>query len=158
MTTDASLMLDPMTPAEIGEYRKEVMVRLAISYERYRSMTSGDALSLATRRVAALTARTGGSLDTRLFAIRHLDQRIGSAAVSFNREESHLFVWDIFIDPTHRRLGHGRRAMEVLQQMARAEGLQRLQLSIEYGNVTSTDFFGALGYAFVAITAVRPVQ
>lgn len=155
MSPEGMFALEPPTAAQLEEYRSTVATRLAASYERYRHMSPENALSTARYRAGALVDAAAERADTRVLVMQFDGQQIGTVAFSINRNESHLFLWDIFVDAQHRRRGFGVRAMALLERIARSERLERLQLSIEYGNQDSSAFFLRIGYQFVAISAVR---
>ncbi len=62
-----------------------------------------------------------------------------------------LYVWDVEIDAAFRGRGYGRQAMLVAEEVARSQGLARIQLNVFGGNAVARSLYRSLGYAERAV-------
>ncbi len=156
MADDRGLTTVALTGALLAEYRADLLNRLAVSYETYRGVECEAARALAERRVEQFfSALETDPSDTRTLGFRDDGRPVGVVSFTMNRRESHLFLWDILIHGPYRRKGFGTRALAAVERIAAEAGLERVQLSIEYGNESSTRFFARMGYRFVAVSALK---
>jgi ribosomal protein S18 acetylase RimI-like enzyme len=56
------------------------------------------------------------------------------------------FVWDIAIDPDRRGLGLGRATMEAIEERARADGAEVIELNVFERNPIARSLYESLGY------------
>ncbi len=61
--------------------------------------------------------------------------------------EAHLGLFEVFVDPSRRRQGAGRRMMDGLEAWGAARGAVAAFLQVEERNQMARAFYGALGYA-----------
>ncbi|MNV36194.1 putative acetyltransferase [compost metagenome] len=52
---------------------------------------------------------------------------------------------DFIVEPAHRGLGHGRRALELMEARLRAEGAQSLQLRVAANNPRAQQLYEQAG-------------
>ena len=148
--------LDQLSAADLETYRVAVTERLRQSYQHYQRMKPDRAQPLADRRVASLIAEAGrADSATYVRAIVAGGRRHGTVAYALNRDEGHLFLWDIHVEAASRRTGLGRAAVRLLEEVARGAGLDALRLNAEAGNEASSAFFLALGYQPVSVAMAR---
>jgi ribosomal protein S18 acetylase RimI-like enzyme len=57
------------------------------------------------------------------------------------------FVDELYIEPEFRRMGLGRRAMEFLEERARALGVSAVHLEVDRGNEAAAELYRRSGYA-----------
>ena len=57
-----------------------------------------------------------------------------------------MIIDDIYFGPGSRGRGFGHRAMELIEEYAKAAGCKRVQLQAELTNPTAIDFYKAIGY------------
>lgn len=58
-----------------------------------------------------------------------------------------FFVWRFMIDARHQSKGYGRRALELLVEEARADGVGEMKLSFHSGEHSPRDFYERFGFA-----------
>jgi len=69
------------------------------------------------------------------------------------RDEGRIaFVYEIRIDEEQRGQGYGRAAMLLLEDEARAHGLDRIELNVFGGNEVARGLYRSLGYEERAVT------
>ncbi len=62
------------------------------------------------------------------------------------RGRLNLYVQDLYVDPTERRGGLGRRLLGAAAREGRARGCRGLLLAVEIGNVDAARFYDRLGF------------
>jgi ribosomal protein S18 acetylase RimI-like enzyme len=68
------------------------------------------------------------------------------------------FVYDIAIQPAHRRQGHARRALEALESLAAAMGAVRVGLHVFGFNAPAQALYRSLGYAVTSLNMSKPLH
>jgi len=63
-----------------------------------------------------------------------------------------LFIWDVEIDAAFRGRGHGRGAMLLAEEVAREQGLDRIELNVFGGNAVARSLYRSLGYVERAVS------
>lgn len=79
-------------------------------------------------------------------AIAAGDELVGFAMVYRDRQAREFYVWRFMIDARHQGRGFGRRAMELLLEEARHDGVGHVTLSVVPGEHSARDFYGRLGF------------
>ena len=69
--------------------------------------------------------------------------------IVLSEDEETLFVQFVHVPREHRRQGHARRMMTLLQQQAEAEGRRRLELFTDLGNDPAERLYVSLGFVLV---------
>ncbi len=57
------------------------------------------------------------------------------------------FIDELYIEPEYRRMGLGRRAMEFVEEEARALGVNALHLEVDRANHPALELYRRTGYA-----------
>ncbi|WDI41835.1 GNAT family N-acetyltransferase [Bremerella sp. P1] len=65
--------------------------------------------------------------------------------VHAKRDESGLFVSNLFVEEAHRRQGIGKQLMESVEELAREEGFFGVRLQVDPA-ITDLDFYHSQGY------------
>ncbi len=65
------------------------------------------------------------------------------------------YVYDVDVDPAHRRQGHARRAFELLEGMAAGFGLARIGLHVFGDNAGAQALYRRLGYTVTGLDMVK---
>ncbi len=68
------------------------------------------------------------------------------------------FVYEIRIEEAHRGRGHGRAAMLLAEEEARALGLDRITLNVFGGNQVARNLYRSLGYDEHAVIMGKPLS
>lgn len=107
------------------------------------------AVERAQAEYDALLPQGLDTADQRLFEIRDGEgQTVGGLwfALRGSDEGRSGFVFDITILPHARRLGHGQRAFELLEPLARDLGLASIGLNVFANNPAALALYRRLGY------------
>jgi diamine N-acetyltransferase len=65
---------------------------------------------------------------------------------SFEFRGRDAFIDELYIEPEFRRRGLGRRALEYLEEKARASGVNALHLEVDRGNDPAQELYRRTGY------------
>jgi len=79
-------------------------------------------------------------------AIAADDEVVGFAMVYRDAAAGQFYVWRFMIDARHQGRGYGRRAMELLLDEARSDGVEVASLSVVPGDGSAVDFYRRLGF------------
>jgi diamine N-acetyltransferase len=66
---------------------------------------------------------------------------------SFEFRGRDAFIDELYIEPEFRRMGLGRRAMEFVEDKARALGVNALHLEVDRGRDPAVELYRSTGYA-----------
>ena len=72
-------------------------------------------------------------------------------AESSRNDRRTIFVNDVEIDEAYRGRGLGRAAMGLVEDAARARGIDRVELNVFGGNTAARSLYRSLGYDEVAV-------
>lgn len=127
------LVLRPALPPDAGALSRLIGAVLQ------RSNTADYSPDDIARLVAAFPPEaTAGMITARqVFVIAAEDQLIGTVALDG------AVLRSLFIDPDHQHSGLGRQLVRHVEDLARAEGITRLQVP---SSVTAEGFYAKLGY------------
>lgn len=64
-------------------------------------------------------------------------------------------MYDIDVDPGHRRQGHGRTLMLLAEHAALDSGARTLGLHVHEGNTPARRLYESLGYRDVSVNAIK---
>lgn len=79
-------------------------------------------------------------------AIAAGEELVGFVMVYRDPEQGDFYVWRFMIDARHQGRGYGRRAMELVLQEARRDGVDEVTLSVVPGEGSAYAFYLALGF------------
>lgn len=130
-----------------AEYARDMIVNAGAPPDQAREKAESDWQTLLPQRVE--------TFDQFIYAVEdESGERVGS--VWFARRETQFegwvaFVYAIEIDEQSRGRGFGREAMLLLEDEARARGLDRISLNVFGGNEVARNLYRSLGYAESAV-------
>jgi ribosomal protein S18 acetylase RimI-like enzyme len=130
-----------------AEYARDMIVNAGAPPDQAREKAESDWQTLLPQRVE--------TFDQFIYAVEdESGERVGS--VWFARRETQFegwvaFVYAIEIDEQSRGRGFGREAMLLLEDEARARGLDRVSLNVFGGNEVARNLYRSLGYAESAV-------
>jgi diamine N-acetyltransferase len=80
-------------------------------------------------------------------AIYHGDEPAGFAMVWRDPAERVFYIWRFMVDARFQGKGVGRRALELLLEEARADGVEEVTLSVVPGPHSAIEFYERCGFA-----------
>ena len=154
-----SLQLDPMTEAEVEDYR----VRSEEGYVRQRVDLGGederDARRVAAEQMAAYFPEGRPGEGHHLFLAR--DGETGEVAGQlWLHERPHaagtaVWIFDVEVAEARRGKGLGRELMTWAEGWARDRGAAEIGLNVFGGNTVARALYGSMGYAETAVTMAK---
>jgi ribosomal protein S18 acetylase RimI-like enzyme len=136
-----------------AEYARDMIVNAGAPPDQAREKAESDWQTLLPQRVE--------TPDQFIYAVEdESGERVGS--VWFARRETQFegwvaFVYAIEIDEQSRGRGFGREAMLLLEDEARARGLDRISLNVFGGNEVARSLYRSLGYAETAVWMAKQI-
>ena len=79
-------------------------------------------------------------------------------AVQSKHGQRTAFVYDVEVQPEHRRQGHARRAFEALEALAGELGVDSIGLHVFGFNAAAQALYAALGYTVTGINMNKPLR
>jgi diamine N-acetyltransferase len=79
-------------------------------------------------------------------AIAAGEELVGFAMVYRDATAGEFYLWRFMIDARHQGRGFGRRAMELLIEEARRDGVEAVKLSVVPGDGSALAFYARLGF------------
>ena len=147
MAEAALTALRPMTEAERAAFRASFIAAWAADLGVLEDLDEPAALALATARTDADLATPGH----RLYTIVAGERAVGSLWLSIGAH-GQAFLEEVTVDVAARGCGHGRRAMILAEEVARAAGAQRLDLNVYEHNPRALALYDRLGYTTIKRT------
>jgi ribosomal protein S18 acetylase RimI-like enzyme len=154
-----SVTLRPMTATEYEAW----LPRSRAAYAADMAANAGiDEKTAAAKARDDFATLLPDGVDTPTHSVYVVD-RDGSPAGSLWLAERdaqtgrELFVYELWIDPDHRRNGVGRAAMEFAEEEARRRGLTRVTLNVFGGNDAARGLYRSLGYREAAVWMAKDV-
>lgn len=78
-------------------------------------------------------------------------------AVQAQQGQCTAFVYDVLVQPAHRRQGHARRAFEVLEGLAAELGAVQIGLHVFGFNAAAQALYRSLGYEVTSLNMSKPL-
>lgn len=148
-----AVSLRPMTPEELADYRGRMIADYAAALVRDAGLDAAEALHKAkTDTVAQWPGADPPAGD--VVAVVEVDgDAVGHVWLTESSRDDRrtVFVNDVEIDQAHRGRGLGRAAMELVEDEARARGIDRVELNVFGGNTAARSLYRSLGYDEVAV-------
>ncbi len=143
--SDEHVALRPLHPHEFAGYRESFIRDWAADLARVEQLSLAEATLQATRRTDASLPDGVATKGHQLHAILHCDVRVGTLWFSVDAE-GRAFLDDITVDEPFRRQGHARRALQLFEALARAQGLAHIDLHVYRDNPGAIALYEQLGY------------
>jgi diamine N-acetyltransferase len=79
-------------------------------------------------------------------AIASGDELVGFAMVYRDPDEGEFHIWRFMVDARHQGHGYGRRAVELLLEEARSDGVGEVTLNVRPGEHSALEFWRRFGF------------
>jgi ribosomal protein S18 acetylase RimI-like enzyme len=155
------IRLEPMDGAMFEVWREASIRDYAREKVEAGNWLADDALERAAADFAALLpdgrATAGHEVQSMVDAV---GERVGY--VWFAIEERPfgrvVFIYDIAVDPAHRRKGHAQAALAAIEAFARANGCVGVQLHVFGDNAGARALYQRAGYVETNVTMLKRVD
>lgn len=154
------IMLEPMDQVTFEAWREASIREYAQNKIDSGNWPATEAQERSTHEFAALLpeGRTTSGHEIRSI-VTDAGERVGMAW--FAPEDRPMgrvvFIYDIAIDPVHRRRGHAQAALGAIESYARDHGYVAVQLHVFGGNVGARLLYQGAGYIETDVTMVKAV-
>lgn len=139
-----------MTPSEYDRFVSDLVPDYARQNVAAEYWESASSLERARAEMNQLLPKGRETPDQYFFKIRREPDNavVGSLWFAVRRPPATPggFIYDIEIDPAHRRHGYAEAAMRRLEEFARAQGVDRIALHVFGTNSGAIDLYRKLGY------------
>jgi GNAT superfamily N-acetyltransferase len=144
-----TLTLRPLHDREVEELRPDIESGYADHIRRHGGLPEESARQKAAEDIPRVLADPASDL----YALEDDGERVGRLWVGERDQQGRrlLWIWDVFIDESHRGLGFGREAMLLAEEEARRRGLSRVELNVFGGNEVARNLYRALEYDEVSV-------
>lgn len=148
-----AVSLRPMTSDELASYRARMIADYAAALVRDAGMDADEARHKAETDTVAHWPGADPPADNVLAIVEADGEAVGHAwfAESSRNDRRTIFVNDVEIDEAQRGRGLGRAAMGLVEDEARARGIDRVELNVFGGNTAARSLYRSLGYDEVAV-------
>ncbi len=148
-------VLQDLPPARFAAWLDAAVQRYACYLVDSGRAEAAQSLAQAQRVHAELLPQGQQTPGHRLFEIHAASAvPVGSLWLHLGPEgRAHLY--DLFIDPVHRRRGHASRALQALLDEARRLGARRLALNVLATNAGARRLYEQLGFAVHSVQMSR---
>lgn len=151
--------LTPMTQAEFEAFEEHDILEYAEAEVRAGYWSEADALEKAREVHRRLLPDGLATKDHYLYTIREGRRHaaVGVLWMMVNRGPAKPsgFIYDIEIDPAHRRKGYAREAMLELEVISRELGLHQLGLHVFAYNTGARALYESLGYSVASVNMLK---
>jgi GNAT superfamily N-acetyltransferase len=107
-----------------------------------------------------LAESASASAEAAVFVAIDHDQWVGMAGAMRQGEGDSVFVWGMWVAPTSRGNGLGRRLVEAAISWARANGASRVELSVSDSPLATaaTALYGSMGFTATGLCEDMPAD
>jgi GNAT superfamily N-acetyltransferase len=144
------LHLVPMTDAEFTAFLERTVAEYAAEKVRSGNWPAGDAAERSRQEHQRLLPQGLQTPNQHIYTLQveGLPEPVGDVwlAVEAHGEKRTGFIYDLYVQPAHRRRGYGRAAMLAAEAEARRLGCASLGLHVFAHNTAATELYHALGY------------
>ena len=154
------MTLRAMTSREYETWKAAAIASYAADKVASGQWAADESLHLSTKEHGELLPQGLATPDNYLFTVLDDNSRpVGVLwfAVRTKFNASVAYVYNIEIDPQHRRHGHAYRALLALEEEARRLGLAGVALHVFGHNTTAQALYAKLGYAPTNINLYKPL-
>lgn len=150
--------LSPMTADEFRDFYEASIVDYGQEKVRAGNWSEGEALEKSRQEYRQLLPEGMNTPNNHLYAIRNDNgERVGSLWLAV--EERHGvktgFIYQLHIDERFRRRGYAAQAMRLLEEEARALGVDTLLLHVFGHNHAAIALYRELGYETTNINMAK---
>jgi len=139
------LHLRPMRADELAAFRESFIRDWAADLARIDDVPAAEALRQAAQRTDAELSAGVATRGHHLFVLVAGDEAVGTAWLSVTAT-GEAFLDDLTVHAPHRGQGYGKRALELLEQHARALGLRCIDLHVYAHNPRALALYQRQGY------------
>lgn len=162
MPESAFVRLEPMSEKTFAAYIEHVIVGYAHEHAAHGRWTQEEALARAREETASLLPEGLATPGHAIFDVVLVatGEKVGALWLAVHRSEGveTAFVYNIEIDPPHRRKGYGEAAMLAAEEKAAALGQSRIGLHVFGTNEGAIALYEKIGYRPMNIVMAKTLR
>jgi ribosomal protein S18 acetylase RimI-like enzyme len=146
--------LRPIREDEFGDWRRRTLAWYETDLVAHGGMDEAAARRKAAADASAYPA-TISAPDHAVFVLEdEAGEPVGSLWFQERTKDGRRLAWvyAVEIDEAYRGRGHGRAAMELLEDEARRRGIDRIELNVFGGNEVARGLYRSLGYDELSVS------
>lgn len=143
------MVLIPMTPAEKGEFLRRSLEVVAAETVTAAGIDRGAAIEQARTQMASLLPGGPDTAGHRFCWVGDGGERVGHVWFGPAPVGGGAYIFDLEVDPAHRREGHAGRVLDEVISWARLEQFPSLGLSVFDHDPGARRLYEAAGFAVV---------
>ena len=156
------MLLVPMTDSEFERFSKRSVADYAAEKVRSGEWSESESLAQAEASFRSLLP-DGRRTEHHWFLVLRIGAQqtaVGSLwyASQIRANQPVAYVYDIYIDPEHRREGHAVAALNALDLVAQGQGLGGVALHVFGHNSAARALYERMGYSTTNIHMFKPVS
>lgn len=153
--TGACALLHPLPAGAFAAWLDGAIARLADYLQASGRATPEQALAQAQRSHAELLPQGLQTPGHHVFEIHAARGGVVGQLWLHAGPSGRAHLYDLFIEPRHRRQGHARRALQALLDQAAQLGAQRLGLNVLADNEAARGLYEQLGFQVYSLQMSR---
>jgi ribosomal protein S18 acetylase RimI-like enzyme len=155
------IRLEPMDEATYQAWREASIRDYASEKVEAGNWLAAEALERATADFRELLPDGRATVGHELRAMKTPDDvQVGHAWFAFEERPFGrvVFIYDIAVDPAHRRQGHAQAALAGIEAFAREHGCVGVQLHVFGGNEGARALYRRAGYVETNVTMLKRID
>lgn len=157
----SGVVLAPMHPDGYQPFQAQSVADYADENVKSGRWSSADAPALAQDNFDRLLPQGLATPDHYLYTIRDAaaDVEVGVLwlAIIARAGAKGAYVYQLWIDPAHRRRGHARAAFEAMEPLVATLGATSIGLHVFGHNTGAQALYRSLGYNVTGVTMLKPL-
>ncbi len=153
-------VLRPISDSEYAAWLESVVPEYAADKVASGQWSAEAALELSRKEYAELLPQGKDTENNHIYTVLDAGgEAVGTLwfAVQDRANERIAYVYDIVVDPEHRRCGHAFRAFDALEQEVARLGLTGIALHVFGHNHAAQALYAKLGYGVTNINMFKAV-
>ena len=155
-------LLVPMTESEYDEFVSRTVPEYAAEKVASGEWSPGESLELAHEAFCELLPDGLNTKDNHLFTIRETPETAALGVLWYavqKRAGKHIaYIYEIHINPEHRRRGYATAALLALESEVASLGMEGIALHVFGNNHAAQSLYRKLGYTPSNITMFKPLE
>ena len=141
------ITLVKLTSKNFGAYRKFSIQHFAVAVSKARNINQAEGRRLAKKSFNSIFSK-GEKKDQYVYRAMNGRMCVGFLHIGIRRDrpKPYLYIWDIFINPKHRRKGFGKEVLALAEVKARELGIHKILLNVFGFNKPAIQLYKGTGY------------
>jgi ribosomal protein S18 acetylase RimI-like enzyme len=141
------IQLRVMTTKEFPAYCEYFVADYSRDIAKNQGLTNAKALEVAKQTLEQSFPQGLDSQGQQLLCIEHGSALVGYLWHSINLSDNSSYIYDFYIFPHERNKGFGKLAIEALELMLAASGVQQIKLRVAFHNQRALKLYEEVGFA-----------